>query len=321
MASSAPRNSSRPTPPRSPAANRRPREDSQGSPRPVTERPELRSAGRRPTARLRALRLDAKLISSVYRTRPRPAGASGQRHRVVVGPVDRHLGRLRIELPGGSEAVGLQVLDGQRHRGVDRQIAQPERRARFEDVDCGRLAHRILARPHQPVALHRREGPVADGAGRRVGRMGRDVGASGGPVGVAPAVVLAAELGAVVGSDGEADPAVQAAVLPHVDEVVVGPPHRELPAQQLAVVHVAVGQVVFRRHRMPQGERVEGHRDRITSVIVVGRDASASQPSRLPRTVPFGHRVARFVPSKGRALKAPARDDKKHLSPCQRTWR
>ena len=225
-------------------------------------------------AAVRVHRLDEE-----HRTRRRAVDPGGERYRVPVDPVDRHVRRLRVEPAGGPEAVGLQVPDGQLDRGVDRQVAQRERCARFENVDRRRVARRFLARPDQVVALDRGEDPVADGAGRRVGRTGGNVDASGRPVGVTPAVVLAAQLGAVVGADGETDPAVQAAVLPHVDVAVVGSPYRQLPAQQLAMEHVARRHVGVRRHRMPACERICCHQDHPT-----GPEATRREPGPRPGT-------------------------------------
>lgn len=115
--------------------------------------------------------------------------------------------------------------------------------AEFQARAGAEIALRPLSGPDHPVGFASGIGVVADRAGRRVGRMGGNIGASGRAVGIAPAVILAFQFAAVVDADGQADTAMQAAVLPHVDVAVVGAPDRERAAQELRLEDMAWRQV------------------------------------------------------------------------------
>src|SRR5690606_5274009 len=102
-----------------------------------------------------------------------------------------------------------------------------------------RLVHRIFA--------------VLDAPRRCVGGVGGDIGTAGRAVGVAPAVILALELLPLVDADGEAHAAVQAAVLPDIDVAVIGAPHGQLAAEQLALIDVTEGQIRAGSDGIPGG--------------------------------------------------------------------
>ena len=194
----------------------------------------------------------------------------GSQHKAVAAPVGD--GHVHVCIPcralavagnayavGGREAMPAQRVDDEVAGGAHHHAAQAEGPAGLQRVKRRRLAVGVGARPHQAVALDSRERAVADGASGRVGGMGGNVGAPRGAAGVAPAVVAADQLPPVVGADGEPHPPVQAAVLPHVHETVVGPPHRQLPAQQPPPEHMAAHHVLEGRHRMPQTLGVCAH--------------------------------------------------------------
>jgi hypothetical protein len=64
-------------------------------------------------------------------------------------------------------------------------------------------------------------------------------------------VVLAHQLGTIVLADREPHPAVNAAVLPHVDVAVVGAPDRQLVPGELPGVDVSEGKVLGGGNREP----------------------------------------------------------------------
>ncbi|GHA35988.1 hypothetical protein GCM10007989_35040 [Devosia pacifica] len=83
--------------------------------------------------------------------------------------------------------------------------------------------------------------------------MGRDIGAAGSAIGIAPTVILALEFGAFIDADGQADAAMQAAIFPDIDVAIIGAPDGELTPQQLAMEDMAIWQILTRSDWMPGG--------------------------------------------------------------------
>jgi hypothetical protein len=165
--------------------------------------------------------------------------------------LDRYFRIGPIEFAARLKAMAFQTFDDQGGRRVDRDGAQDQKIAFREANDIGHLAHGLFRRPDEAITLDRGKGAVGDGAGRRVGRVRRDISAAGGAVRITPAMILAFQLATVVDAYGKPDPAMQAAVFPDVDETVIGAPDGEFPAHQLAMEDMAVRQVGSGGDRMP----------------------------------------------------------------------
>ena len=216
------------------------------------ERTELAALARRRTPR-QAPHDRAIALGGLEEEQRRP-GLVRARRRVV----DRPLHRVRRRRPRiDRDAERAERVGHGRQGGGEGDGAQRERVAAERAVERGWVPGRILGAPDQPVALDDRIGGVPDRARRCVGRVRGDVGAGGRAARVAPAVVAADEVHAVVDADGQAHAAVQAAVLPGVDVAVVGAPDGELAPEQPRREHVPRRAVPARRDRVPArpGER------------------------------------------------------------------
>ena len=201
---------------------------------------------------------------------PQRRGCIG-RHGGQQGAQHRPAGILRLDQDQDTAVAGQRRVALRPHRGKtrglkpgadrlrrrpDRQRAQREGRGRHPPRQR-KGGGRVQRRPDQARRLGPRIGPVADRPRRRVGRVGGDIGAAGGPVGIAPAMVDAFQLGPFVQPEAQAHTAVQAAVLPHVDVAVVGAPDRQFAAPDLAVEDMAQGQIVRGGDGIP-GSGIEG---------------------------------------------------------------
>ena len=149
------------------------------------------------------------------------------------------------------ELISAQVLDDACRRCINGNATQWEKRPPFERRYRWQLFGRIQRRPHQPVSLLCWEGAIPDSPRRCIGRMRGNVDAAGGSIGVSPAVILALQLPAIVDTDREPSPAMQATVLPDVHVSVVSAPNGELAAQQLTVKDVPKRKITRSSDRVP----------------------------------------------------------------------
>ena len=94
----------------------------------------------------------------------------------------------------------------------------------FECVNGGRRRLIGESSPDQAVLFNRRKRAIFQSRGRGISRMSRDIGTGAGPIGVAPSMVLAPQLCAIVRSDSQSNPTMQTPVLPDVYKTIIGPP-------------------------------------------------------------------------------------------------
>ena len=119
----------------------------------------------------------------------------------VVALGERRLGRLAGERSAWCKAIILEARDHQLRGRIDGNAAQRERLSLIESANRRPLPRRFQRQPDESVPLGDRKTSDFNGARRRVGRMSWNVGTAGSAIGVAPPVILAFELAAIVNAD------------------------------------------------------------------------------------------------------------------------